>query len=237
MNLRADLIQAAHELWFQANGRSNTRKGKEREIVENEQKLQAKSMETDFSDITKMFNEKGRGPHMLEMDFEPITKDAEEYVSDRTGKQTKCWRWRHKITRKEVSRYRTASGKSFDTGVLSIYLQRLKPRINKAAYERAVQILQLNSKKGRLTLTSPDGDDTFALPVDREYQLVQWVSDFIWKVAVDSNFVPAIMPFSLLHLLLSLAHNPGSCCDVLRGSKLCYCLSPRKGGNSILPVS
>jgi hypothetical protein len=53
------------------------------------------------------------------------------------------------MTEVEIHRYKTKSGKSFDTGVLSQYLRLLKAdRQNNVASERASHILQLNSERG-----------------------------------------------------------------------------------------
>ena len=173
MRLPADQVQEAHERWYQANARFNTRKQLERESALKEQELQAVSQTADFSDINELFKDLGRGPHMLELDFEPLTKDPTVYVSSRTGNETKCWKWRHKYTGKEVSRYPTSSGKSYDTGVLSIILNRLNQRTHKIAFERARHILRLNSKKGQANVEL----GAVAVPKkDREELLKQWVS-------------------------------------------------------------
>ena len=174
MCIPTGLVKDGHELWFVANSRSNSKKQLERDRVQKEQQVDRSDQEADVSDINELFAEKGRGPHMLEMDFEAVTDDATVYVSGRTGNETKCWKWKHKFTGKEVSRYPTASGKSFDTGVLSIALQRLNPRTHKVAYERGRHILRLNSKNGHLNIESPGG--AVAVPVNREELLLQWVS-------------------------------------------------------------
>lgn len=111
----------------------------EQETIDIEEKV-------DMSDINELFGEKGRGPHLLEMEFEPVTDEPEAYVSARTGNETQCWRWRHLITGAVLKRFLSKSGKSWDTGKLSSYLRGLKENDNNRAYERAVYILKLNAK-------------------------------------------------------------------------------------------
>jgi hypothetical protein len=177
MRLSSDLIPSAHELWFEANARSNSKKQLERERVINEQKEDDPSnCEVDLTDINDLFAEKGRGPHMLEMDFEPMTVHAQSFVSTRTSKETKVWKWKHKYTGRVVSRYPSSSGKSFDTGVLSIALQKLNDRTHRIAYERARHILRLNSKNGQFSMAEPDVGVAIAVPVNRESMVAQWVS-------------------------------------------------------------
>jgi hypothetical protein len=80
-------------------------------------------MDIDLSDINKLFEEKGIGRHLLEMEILPVTEEPVNYISKRTGKPTKRWTFKHKTTGVKVNRYPTRSGKAFDTGVLSRYLQ------------------------------------------------------------------------------------------------------------------
>jgi hypothetical protein len=131
-------------------------------------------IQVDFSDINKLFEEKGQGPHLLELEFEPVTPAPVEYISNRTGKETVRWTFRHKLTKTEVNRYRTKSGKSFDTGVLSHCLQSLKVSKDRVAYERAKLILQLNGKKTSTTLK--DDATNVNRTLNREDLVKQWVS-------------------------------------------------------------
>jgi hypothetical protein len=105
-------------------------------------------IDTDFADIDKLFQEKGQGPHLLELDFFPTTAGGETQQSRCTGGQdTAPWIWQHSITEKLVSRYPTQSGKGWDTGVLSWYLKSLKESKSKTAYDQAQHILALNCKQ------------------------------------------------------------------------------------------
>jgi hypothetical protein len=145
-------VKAGHEAWVQANTASNAQKQAERQALEMEQRSEVVNIDADLTDVQKLFEEKGQGLHLLEMDFEPVTDGAVENPSAMTGKPTVFWIWRHKLTEVEVWRYKTASGKSWDTGVLSHYLRSLTDSKNKVAYERAQEILKLNSKKDSMAL-------------------------------------------------------------------------------------
>jgi hypothetical protein len=65
------------------------------------------------------------------------------------------------------------SGKSFDTGVLSGYLQSLRETTNKVAFEHVKLILWLSGKKSR-AVDAAKNDPTRV--VNRKSLLVQWVS-------------------------------------------------------------
>jgi hypothetical protein len=191
MQIPTDLVADAHEHWVKANSRFNTKKQLERELAEKEQYNDTKGNTADFSDINELFAEKGRGPHMLELDFQPVTQEATNFVSVRTGNETICWKWKHKYTGKEVNRYPTSSGKSFDTGVLSTALQRLNCRIHPVAFERAQHILRLNSKNGQANMANMEAGPV-AVAVNREQLLTQWVSlalchSFVAFFYTDSN--------------------------------------------------
>jgi hypothetical protein len=77
------------------------------------------------------------------------------------------------MTEVEIHRYKTKSGKSFDTGVLSQYLWLLKAnRQNIVASECASHILQLNSKRGGRNVNNIPQERV----VDPKSLLKQWVS-------------------------------------------------------------
>jgi hypothetical protein len=173
MTLSIDQVKTAHEFWYEANTRSNQRKQNERQRLEKEQQGEVVVVEVDLTDINALFEEKGQGPHLLEMEFEPVTEAPVNYVSARTGNETSRWSWRHKLTKTEVHRYRTKSGKSYDTGVLSHCLQILKEAPNMLAFQRAQHILKLNGKKKNRTVNESHDKPR----LKREDMLKQWVSD------------------------------------------------------------
>jgi hypothetical protein len=197
MRIPTDLVTDAHELWVKANSRFNTKKQLEREHAKKEQYNDTTGNEADLSDINELFAEKGRGPHMLELDFEPVTQEATNFVSVRTGNETICWKWKHKYTGKEVSRYPTTSGKSFDTGVLSTALQRLNCRIHPVAYQRARHILRLNTKNGQFDMANMEGGPV-AVAINREELLSQWVS------LVRCHLLVAICTQKQMHILTNV---------------------------------
>jgi hypothetical protein len=168
-------VKAGHEACVRANTSSNARKQAKRQALEMEQRSEVVNIDADLTDVHKLFEEKGQGSHLLEMDFEPVTDGAVEHPSTRTGKATVFWIWRHKLTEVEVRRYKTASGKSWDTGVLSRYLRSLTESNNKVAYERAQEFLKLNSKKDSMALKDTPEKQSIA----RKDMIKQWVS-FFW---------------------------------------------------------
>jgi hypothetical protein len=191
LSLSPEQVKVGHEAWVQANTRSNTRKQAERHGLETEQKSEVVDVDADLSDIHKLFEEKGQGSHLLEMEFELVTDEAPvPHPSRSTGKLTIHWKWKHKLTAVEVRRYKSYSGKSWDTGVLSRYLRSLKPSTkNKVAYERAQEILKLNSKKCSTALK----DTSEKRSIAREDVIKQWVSMIV-------VFVQILLFFALIRL-------------------------------------
>jgi hypothetical protein len=133
-----------------------------------------------------LFVKKGRGSHLLELEFEPAIDEPSFYVSPRTGKDTTSWLWKHTSTKKEVRRFPTANGKGWDTGVLSTALQRLNPRTERVSFLRGQLVLRLNSKHGQAHT-----EVVTAVPVDEEKQLTQWVRCVLF--AVDANCATAAL--------------------------------------------
>ncbi len=175
MTLPLEQVKDAHELWVEANARSNTRKQREQErAAALEVDSSDDEKEVDLSDIDKLFKEKGQGPHLLEMEFVPVTESPVEYTSAKTGLQTRAWIWRHKSVEKvEARRYPTKSEKGFDTGVLAAKLRSIQPKHGKEAYQRACHILKLNMKHSKAAaLAAGAGVQPI---VNRETQLKQWV--------------------------------------------------------------
>jgi hypothetical protein len=174
MDLKIGDIPDAVEAFYKHNARSNQRKAQERQKMEIAQQGSVVDVENvDVSDINKLFEEKGRGPHMLEHDFEPVEL-LENFKSPRTGELCTKWTWKHKATGGLVHRYMRFNKKGFDSGVLSMYLRSIKENKNKVAFERAQHILLLNGQK------VAKADDTIPQRVvDRESLLKQWVSSFV----------------------------------------------------------
>jgi hypothetical protein len=172
MNFELDQVKDAHERWVQANSRSNGRKQLERARIQKEQEEVNVDKEVDVSDIDKLFTEKGKGPHLLELEFEPVTEQPVDYLSSVTGEMTRHWKWKHKLTGGEVKRYTTNSGKGFDTGTMSRFLKKNKELLrHRVASERAKHILMLNKKSNRVEPVAG-----VPLAVQKETLVRQWVS-------------------------------------------------------------
>jgi hypothetical protein len=135
-------IEIGHEIWCDYNTRVNARLAAVRqELVEQSQQAEVIEVDADFTDINKLFEDKGRGKHMLEFEFLPTTTEGVTEASPRLGKPIRVWAWKHKLTEAEIRRYPTYSGKGWDTGVLSQYLRSLK-----------VSLLHYAKKAGRLCI-------------------------------------------------------------------------------------
>ena len=146
MTLPVGQVKDAHQVWIAHHTRRNTRKQSEKDELKKKQAPEV-IIDADLEDINKLFEEKGTGPHMLELDFEPAAEAPVTYVSDRTRKSTTHWAWRHKYTKVVVKRYPTTSGKAWDTGALSDYLRkRITEKQHRVGYQRAKQIIKLNTK-------------------------------------------------------------------------------------------
>jgi hypothetical protein len=173
MNLNLEQMKAGHKRWYKTNMRVNTRLQAIRHQLELSQKSQVVDVNVDLDDIHKLVADKGQGLHMLLIEFEPKTDEPVICPSLHTGQDVNVWIWKHKMTDAEVCRYLTASGKGYDTGVLSHYLRGLKETTNKVAYERAQVILLLNSKKSVVDLTQSSPSKP---PPSRDALLKQWLS-------------------------------------------------------------
>jgi hypothetical protein len=102
MILNLEQVNVGHEEWCKTNTRVNTRIQAERQALQIAQKPDIIDIDVDVSDIDKLFEERGQGPHLLEMEFVPATEAAVQYVSKRTDKPTTRWTWRHKIIKMVV---------------------------------------------------------------------------------------------------------------------------------------
>lgn len=190
MKIEIGLIKNAHQLWYEANSRSNDRKQLEREEAEKMQKPDDEKVVADVSDIEKLYAEKKHGTHMLELDFEPFG-EAEEYPSTKAGGgMTTCWQWKHKYTGVAIRRYMSQSKKSWDSGKLSAYLDKLRKLYDGSiACQRATKILQLNqrrtrcSKDGAVAVTVPKSGPT------KESLVRQWVRSVMFCVEANCSTV------------------------------------------------
>jgi hypothetical protein len=204
MDLNLEQVKVGHERWCETNTLVNTRLQAIRHQLELSQKSQVVDVDVDLDDVHKLFADKGQGPHVLLIEFEAKTADPVICPSLGTGQEVNVWIWKHKITDAVVCRYLTASGKGYDTGVLSRYLRGLKETTNKVAYERAQVILLLNSKKSVVDLMQLSPSKP---PPSHDALLKQWVSCFVLLF----HFFPCLMFSFLLFWCLFFFL---SCCNV-----------------------
>jgi hypothetical protein len=126
-----------------ANARSNNKKARNRERIRLEQAADDPEAEVDLSDINRLFAERNRGPHMYELDFEPI-EDEPPLV--KVNGESPHWAWRHKYTDKVINRYPTGTYRGWDTGKLGNYLRSITEKNNRVAFYRAQHIVKLNER-------------------------------------------------------------------------------------------
>jgi hypothetical protein len=225
LDLNFQQIKGGHESWCETNTRVNSRIQAVRQKMELAQMAEVVDVDVDLSDINKLFEEKGQGRHLLEMEFLPITEGPVNYISKRTGKPTKRWTFKHKTTGVKVNRYPTRSGKAFDTGVLSRYLQRLEESDSSVAFARAQHIILLNSKNGTANFKSSAPEQPL---LTREDLLKHWVSPFSFFIFKSTSDICSLC-FSL--------HFKGPCNIVLHRIKLRNGVSPRHTCHSFLQTA
>lgn len=155
-------LDDAHEVWMKALGHTNgvayIERQKKEAIAKSTGGLSASEANFDMSDLDDLFSIHGRGTYLFEVDFEPDTPEPIPYLTPK-GEQSSFWAWSHKITGKSCKRFQAKSGKSFDTGKLSKYLQTLsKDSSQQLASARAKKILVLAgvlTERGQGTKESP----------------------------------------------------------------------------------
>jgi hypothetical protein len=143
-------LDDSHELWQDALGKVNAFRYTERQALlasaDGREPLSSNSnshSSVDLSDIDSFFELEGKGPKLLEFEFDPVTKDPVPYVN-KGGRPSFFWWWSHRLTGNAVKRFSSSTGKSFDTGRLTKFLKQLKEHTNPIAYARAQHILRLN---------------------------------------------------------------------------------------------
>jgi hypothetical protein len=179
MPYRVSDIDDSHEKWQQANGRVNAAIYIQKQallkasggVIEIDQ-----DESFDFSDIDALFAADGRGSHMLEYEFEAVGEPYSYVTTD--GNNSQKWTWKHKMTGKTFTRFQNKSGKSFETGRCTKFLENLKKGAHPLAYARAQHILSLTNPQ-RHQVTDETSAMTEILPLDRRTILCQQVR-FLW---------------------------------------------------------
>jgi hypothetical protein len=173
MPYRLSDIDDSHEKWQQANGRVNVA------LYHHKQALIKASGTTvveinddnfDMSDIDEVFAAHGRGSHMLEHEFCPSEEPVWYITVDGQNRQKQVWK--HKMTGQTFWRFQNKSGKSYETGRCTKFLDSMKSGRHPLAYARAKRILSLN---GNLKYQVNEDEDTEVVPLDRETILSQQV--------------------------------------------------------------
>jgi hypothetical protein len=139
-------MEASHKLWKNALGRMNAFLFHKQQALLLSIANATESMTSpnvDVSDIDALFQIEGRGPKLLEFEFEPTTTEPIFYVK-KSGQNSFFWFWTHKVSGQSVKRFSSSSGKSFDTGTLTKFLHRICKSVHEVAYLRAQHILLLN---------------------------------------------------------------------------------------------
>jgi hypothetical protein len=143
-------LESTHEIWQQAQARVNAHDYTERQTLlaitsgtSSNANNKISNPDIDLTDIDTFFQAEGKGPKLLEFEFEPATPLPISY-EDKSGRPSSYWFWKHKMTGQSVKRFANISGKSFDTGRLTKFLKGLKASSFPVAHARAQHILQLN---------------------------------------------------------------------------------------------
>ena len=103
MSFPLDDLDDAHELWQKANGRCNSRAFLALEAIRKTQNVDVvEGARAKLDDIDELFRKKGRGPHMLEMEFDKVTAFPTDYMQRsgnmNTGTTLQKWEWLHRLT-------------------------------------------------------------------------------------------------------------------------------------------
>ena len=100
---------------------------------------------TDIGELHKLM---GTGPHLVEIDWRPNTKNPVSYTTD-GGNRKKKWQWQHVFMKKIVTRFRAQNKKTWDTGKLYEYMSKLLQNdVFPEANTRYLYVRQLNGLKG-----------------------------------------------------------------------------------------
>jgi hypothetical protein len=169
-------LDESHEIWSKALGHTNA------VAYVAKQKIQAMVTESieivdddefDLTDIENLYANEGKGSHLLEMDFSPDSVHSIPYTK-KNGEASEYWYWSHKLTKYPCKRFKSATGKSFDTGKLSKYLITLRtnPSIHQLASARAKKILSFYDRKDEQVV---EGVASTKLTLSRKELLLQQV--------------------------------------------------------------
>jgi hypothetical protein len=184
-------LDDAHEVWMKALGHTNAvtylEKQKKEAIAKSNSVSPSSVSNYDMTDIEEAFAIRGKGTYLFELDFKPDTIESIPYITPK-GEPSSYWFWSHKITGKSCKRFQAKSGKSFDSGKLSKYLQVLsKDPSQPMASARAKRILVLAgvfSDRGQGTKEAP----ILVPSLGRQELLLQQVRFLSWSPIFSISF-------------------------------------------------
>jgi hypothetical protein len=202
-------LDASHELWAKGLSRTNAHQYEKNDLLRKEM-LPPSERESvdpdvyDFSDIDELFQEEGKGPHMIELDFFGDPQGPVDYIN-KNEIQSKWWKWTHRFTGYSLKRFLNPGGRSYETGRLVKYLKIIKEHEFPLAYARGKHILLLNDC---LHLDNSEENNIVIQVLERKDLLKQQVTtSFAFMILTPLVLTP--------HLLFS------SFCYYLR-SRLCF---------------
>jgi hypothetical protein len=172
MDYRVSDIDNSHKKWQQANGRVNAATyHKKQELIKASGKvIDLEEDNFDMTDIDELFAAQGKGSHMLEHEFCPAEEPVWYITKDGDNRQKQSWK--HKMTGQTFWRFQNKSGKTYETGRCTKFLETMKIGRHPLAYARAKRILCLN---GNQKYQVNDDEDMEVVPLDQETILSQQV--------------------------------------------------------------
>ena len=162
-NYPIENLKAAHELWFKHQCRCNAHTffvAEQAALAKKAASLKKANAEGDgpfdMADIDNFYKEKGKGPHLVEMDWKPVTKKPIRYRNEDGDLKLK-WNWQHKLTGKVITRYeRAGEDKGWDTSNCYAYFRKVQRLHHPRAYDRYQYIRLLNGLKSEIATTAED---------------------------------------------------------------------------------
>ena len=197
-NFPLSKLKEAHDLWYKHNTRNNLRlieREKEREVKKEESIKEANNDDGpfDMSDIDQAYNDFGRGPHLIELDWAPTTKTPSKYRG--TSGETKYrWIWKHKLTEALITRFKLQGEVKWDTSKLYHYgTHILNCHKFPKAYDCYLHVRGLNNLKGPFLKK----DDNFEVTVlGREALLGHQLKAVMYAVEANSSAASLHGPFA-----------------------------------------
>jgi hypothetical protein len=172
-------LKKSNEIWHKAlgytNKLANDEKARLREAARGMVQPPSATTEFDFSDIDTLYERRGKGPHLLELDFVQVDAECTPYIN-RNEEQSSWWMWAHRLTGQKCKRFVNDGGKSYDTGKLVKYMKRIKQHQHPLAFARAKRIMFLNKVDNPVPA---EETEVACLPMNRIDLIRQQVSQLL----------------------------------------------------------